>query len=778
MRRLSTPAVAALLLLAAATLTPSRAHARVPVTGDITGTVTDSVTGNPIQTAEVRLLQNGGVVTTTLTDAFGRFVIHNLNVGAYTVQVRSLGYRETSQDVRVTGEAAPAFVAFHLSPVPVNLQALEVTATAPIALDTRTGNQVFEQNDYHGAPTQTTSQIVQQSIAGAARAPTGEVHIRGQHAEYTYYVDGLPVSSGLSGSLNELFDPAVVNKIQFQTGGWDAEYGGKTAAVIDISTRIPTGAFHGNFTAYGGSYSSNGQAFDISGNSGKLGLFVSAARQGTDMRQEPVVLDSATNTIQNYSNEGQDGFGFGKLVYTASDRDVITLDVNRSRTRFNVPYDSTGGFLNDKQEDVNGFVNLAWRHRFSGDTTAERTGSEIFVGGFYRDGTLHYIPGAGDEPPFVFYPDTETAYNLSEDRAFHSWGLKADYTLRPHHGLEFKFGTLSSVTGGQEDFTTTDSAGNPGPASNSALDGHDIGVYAQTAISPTDKWELRLGARYDSHVAPFAGNQTQLSPRVRLSYLPSASNTFYLYYGRLFIPTNIEDLRSITSVADSGVVTTPTLPERDNFYEVGYIHRFPAGITTKLAGYYKQSTPGIDDNTIPGSAIVTDVNIAQVKITGIEAVLDFHPRGPLSGYLNFALNHAYGIGPITGGFFPEVAPSGYFDLDHDQRISALANLVYSARHGFYVSATGIYGTGLANGNDPDSTYCTGLLCFNSSIKVPPSFILNASAGYAFTVGRTAVIPEVYVDNAFDNTYLLKGAFFSGAVAGRPRTAVLRVRLSV
>ena len=28
------------------------------------------------------------------------------------------------------------------------------------------------------------------------------------------------------------------------------------------------------------------------------------------------------------------------------------------------------------------------------------------------------------------------------------------------------------------------------------------------------------------------------------------------------------------------------------------------------------------------------------------------PRGPLSGYLNFALNHAYGTGPITGGFFP------------------------------------------------------------------------------------------------------------------------------
>src|SRR5881227_4436424 len=88
-----------------------------------------------------------------------------------------------------------------------------------------------------GAPTNTTSQILQQSIVGAARAPTGEVHIRGQHAEYTYYVDGVPVPAGISGSLNELFDPEVVKQIDFQTGGWDAEYGNKNAAVVNVTTR-------------------------------------------------------------------------------------------------------------------------------------------------------------------------------------------------------------------------------------------------------------------------------------------------------------------------------------------------------------------------------------------------------------------------------------------------------------------------------------------------------------------------------------------------------------
>ena len=156
----------------------------------------------------------------------------------------------------------------------ISLAAVEVKASTPLAVNTRTGDQVFKQDDYHGAPTTTTSQILQQSIAGAARAPTGEVHIRGQHAEYTYYVDGVPVPSGISGSLNELFDPQVVNQITFQTGGWDAEYGNKNTAVVNVATKIPAGGFHADASAYGGSFDSNGQSLSLSTNVGRLGLFV------------------------------------------------------------------------------------------------------------------------------------------------------------------------------------------------------------------------------------------------------------------------------------------------------------------------------------------------------------------------------------------------------------------------------------------------------------------------------------------------------------------------
>ena len=100
------------------------------------------------------------------------------------------------------------------------------------------------------------------------------------------------------------------------------------------------------------------------------------------------------------------------------------------------------------------------------------------------------------------------------------------------------------------------------------------------------------------------------------------------------------------------------------------------------------------------------------------------------------------------------------------------------RRGLYVSATGIYGSGLTNGGDVDSTFGTGLFDFNKSIHVDPNFIFNASAGYALTIGRTVLRPQLYIENLFDKQYLLKGAFFSGASVGRPRSVQFRVNVGL
>jgi hypothetical protein len=747
------------------------------VAADVAGTVTDSTSGKPLQGVSVSVTQGARIVFSTTTDPFGRYVAHNIPTGSYTVNARYVGFAPASQPVAV-GASGTVRADFRLSPQTFALQGIQVIASVPIAVDTRSGDQRFQEEQFHGSPATTTSQILQQSIAGAARAPTGEVHIRGQHAEYTYYVDGVPVPSGISGSLNELFDPTVVDQINFKTGGWDAEYGNKNAAIVDVTTRIPAGGFHVGASTYAGSFGTNGQSLSASDNVGKLGLFLSGSRAESGMRREPLVFDTARGEVVNFHNHGQDWSAFGKLQYTPGAADVVNLDASWSGTRFQVPFDSTGGLVqDDRQRDVNAFVNLGWRHQVGGAGSADtESPSEVFGGLFFRTGSLRYTPGANDEAQFVFFPDTLTPFNLRENRRFHTFGTKLDYAFRPRHGVELKAGTLVQLTRGHEDFETFAEDGTAGPASNSDLKGYDAGVYAQGAFSPSERVELRAGVRYDAHNAPFAGTRHQVSPRVRLNFYPDPSNTLYLYYGRQFVPTNVEDLRAITSVALGGAATTPTLPERDDFYEAGLIHRFPFGVVAKVSGYHKDSSPGIDDNTVPGSAIVTSVNIDKVHVTGIESVIEVRPRGPFSGYANVALAHAWGHGPITGGFFPEDTPEGDFDLDHDQRLSAVVSGTFS-RNRFFVSATGIYGSGLTNGADPDpATYGTGLFDFNRDIKVDPSSILNGSAGYTFTAGGRVVQPQIYVDNIFDKKYLLKGAFFSGASVGRPRT--IQVRLNV
>jgi hypothetical protein len=785
----ATFARALVLAAAIATLRPSvgAADPLRSANADITGVVTDAGSGQPLPSAEVSIMRGTEVVSNASTDAFGRYTAHNIAPGTYTITARFLGFSPQSKTISVGDSNGDIKTDFALNAVAINLEGVMVTASVPLAVDTRTGDQRFKQDQYHGAPTNTTSGILQQSIAGAARAPTGEVHIRGQHAEYTYYVDGVPVPAGISGSLNELFEPAVVNQIDFITGGWDAEYGNKNAAVVNITTRIPAGGLHYNLNGFAGNYNTYGQGLSASTNAGKLGYFFSGSHQTTDMRKEPLILDPTTNEVVNFHNHGEDWYGFGKVQFTPGQNDVVNLDANLSQTKFQVPFDTTGNTqLDDNQRDINSFINLGWRHQFgaqgdSGGGSAENAGAapELFMGAFYRHGGLRYTPGLNDQPTFIFFPDTLTPYNIRENRNFNAFGVKADYSIHPAREMEIKLGTLSSITRGQEDFSTVDASGNPGPASNSALKGWDGSGYAQIAYSPAEQFEIRTGIRYDAHNAPFAGTQTQWSPRVRLNFYPNSANTIYLYYGRLFLPTNVEDLRAVTSVAQGGKATDPTLPERDHFYEAGYIHRFPFGLVSKFSAYYKHSTPGIDDNTVPGSNIVTSVNLADAKITGIETVQEIRPPGPFSAYLNVALNHAYGNGPITGGFFPTDAPQGFFDLDHDQRLSAVASGTYAFRQS-YASLTGTYGSGLTNGVDPADCGCsygTGLFDFNRGIKVKPSLILNASTGISLPFGRALIRPEFYVDNILNKKYLLKGAFFSGASVGRPRTFQVRLNIT-
>jgi outer membrane receptor protein involved in Fe transport len=226
------------------------------------------------------------------------------------------------------------------------------------------------------------------------------------------------------------------------------------------------------------------------------------------------------------------------------------------------------------------------------------------------------------------------------------------------------------------------------------------------------------------------------------------------------MPTNIENLGAVA--AQLGYNAAPTLPEKDNLYEIAYLRNWKNGITTKLAGFHKDASPGLDDETLGSSTVRVNVNISQIKITGIELALTYNnPSSPFSVYINNSLIHAYGVGPVSGGFLPPDSSTAPFDNDHDQRLSVVVGLNYQPEN-WFVNLTGIYGSGLTNGNS-DYIFKTGLFDFNQGAHTTPSWIFNLSAGYIFNLGSGQTLePSLYIKNIFDHDHLLKGAFFSGA----------------
>src|SRR5439155_16715633 len=109
---------------------------------------------------------------------------------------------------------------------------------------------------------------------------------------------------------------------------------------------------------------------------------------------------------------------------------------------------------------------------------------------------------------------------------------------------------------------------------------------------------------------------------IKWNLFPDESNTFYLSYGKLFIPINIEGLRSLAT--QIGGSTTATLPEKDDLYEASYIRKWSFNLSSKVTGFYKEAHPGLDDESYGNSSVRTSVNIDIVKITGIEAALAYN----------------------------------------------------------------------------------------------------------------------------------------------------------
>ncbi len=719
----------------------------------IHGKITDKKDGQPLAYAEVAVMRNNSVITGTIANELGAYSIRNIPPGRYKIVAYLLGYARSQMDTLL--KEGENHLDFALEGNDIQMEGVTVTAsqrqdnaTTSHELHMILSAPVFQTGTVHISPMSTPSAIIQQSVPGAVQAPTGEVHIQGQHAEYSYYVDGVPIPETMSEGMTELFDPRTVDRISFLVGDLPAEYS-DALSVIDVRTKIPSRDFSAHASQYVGSFNSSGQSLSLAAHTGNFSYFVAGSRKVTDRR-----IDTPLPAI--FHDHGTDIFGFGKVQYIISPNDVISLDIDQSGSNFQVPYDSTGGITkNDNEKFGDGFQNLIFRHGFG----AEGESGQFFLALTHRQGTETYTPGSNDVASFFFAGDS-IPYNVRDSRLFNVYGARSDVSFPEGDLFTFKAGASYYYTKGNENFSMFNGS-ILGPQSVQNLDGYDMGAFAETAYQPIPIFEVDAGVRYDRHYADGIGTVSQFSPKVKLIYIPDLSTRAYAYYGRLFVPVLIEQLRELT--VTPGAVSQITRPVRGEYFELGLTHSFTNSLTGKLLGYYTQENPGMDNSTIPGTSIQTAVNIQQIYVRGLELGLNYSPVGPFSGYFNLAVSHAQGVGPTTGGFLPAQPTTTAFDLDHDQRITYSFGLNYD-KSGYFLNLVGSYGSGLTNGQ------------ING--HVAPHLIFNGSLGKTFAIGRLSLRPELYVQNILNHQYLLNGAFFNGANFGTPRSILFKVSVGI
>jgi TonB-linked SusC/RagA family outer membrane protein len=166
-RHRARPAVLALLitLVCAATRAPAQ-------TGRISGTVTDSVTAQPVPRAEVSVVGTGLRVATSET---GTYVIDGVRAGTYVLDVRRIGFvgsRRTG--VAVTADATTT-VDFRLAPSVFRLQEVVVTGVLGevegVKLPFTVGRVTADQAP---VPPPNAIEAIQGKIAGVTVVPTGQ----------------------------------------------------------------------------------------------------------------------------------------------------------------------------------------------------------------------------------------------------------------------------------------------------------------------------------------------------------------------------------------------------------------------------------------------------------------------------------------------------------------------------------------------------------------------------------------------------------------------------
>ena len=595
-------------------------------------------------------------------------------------------------------------------------------------------------------------------------AASGSLHLRNEHANLQYRINGVLLPDGVSG-FTDFLDSGFVGNATIVDGVLPSQYGQHTTGIIDITPK--NGVFDGGgaISVYGGSRDTISPYMEYGGAFGQTQYYVVGRYFGSN---EGIENPAATiDAIHDHTDQGK---FFGYVSTILGDGSRLSLISGASDGAYQIPNNPgqtpsfvTPGFppinsaqINENQYEQNYYNVLSWQKSMGA--------LDMQVSAFSRYSSLNFLPD----------PIGDLQYNGVASNVFRSSFLNgvmgdASYRLNNQHTLRFGFtGSGENATANNDSVVfPVDADGNVnGPpfaaqAQQEYKTGWLFGAYLQDEWRITDKLTLNGGLRFDQMYGYVDANQ--FSPRISLTYKPTENTTFHAGYARYFTPPELS-LSAPTNLAAFANTTQqpgvplddPVQPERSNYFDVGIDQKIMPGLTAGLDAYYKSATDLLDDGQFGQALTLTAFNYARGWNEGVEGKINYETNN-LRVYANVAWGHQYATNVVSNQFlfdpdeFAYIA-NHYIPTDHSQTWTGSAGASY-LWNGTTYTADMIFGSGLRNG-------------FANLSTVPAYAQINVGLSHAFkwSPDRKPLTVRFTVVNLFDTVYEIRDGTGIGVFA--------------
>ncbi len=618
------------------------------------------------------------------------------------------------------------------------------------------------------------NQVILQA-PGVAQDSYGQLHVRGDHNNIQFRLDGIILPEGLS-NFGQVLSPRLAQSIQLNTGALPAEYGLRTAAVINITTKdgLDNG---GTMSIYGGSHGDYEPSVTYGGHSGSDTYFGSLSYQ-----QNQLGIEAPYNTETPLHDRTAQVLGFGYYSHVIDDSSRVSLMAGISDQSFQLPdtpglnsIDDGAGYTVNGVSEFFG-ANLQSHQK---ETTDYVVASYLKAAGTFTGQVSLYARGS----QLTYTPDwdAELAFNgiaQSADKTDTTVGLQAEgaWVLGAHH--TFRAGLIAATEDSSSDtvshvFLLDDNGDQTSDIAtvigdNSSKTQNTISIYAQDEWKPLDQFVLNYGLRYDKFWS--YRTEDQLSPRINFvwtpGWLPSVgTTTIHGGYARYFTPPPFELIASNTQSKFAGtsfdISGQNDLPyaQRDNYYDLGIQQAFGSHITFGIDAYERVARNLIDEGQFGAPIILTPFNYRYGRNKGTEFSFNYD-NGPFTAYANLAVSSAKGEDLVSSQFNFSPDDLAYISdhfiyVDHNQTTSASSGLTYKIGR-TTLALDGIYGSGLR---------ADGANGIPNGARLPDYVQINASLSqhYAWAGGVDARLDIV---NLFDRAYEIRDG--SGIGVGAPQ----------